>query len=390
MIDLRSHIDEIKRRVPIEKIVRDRCGGLKKSGSTYFCTCPFHQERSASFHVVPDKGFAHCFGCKWSGDVVKFIQDLDRLSFIEAVEECSRLAGMEFERRGSAEDREREVFEVTTGRDVRGALHDAATYWHKFLGDKQRAWVRSKWGITDEVIDKGLVGLACGGCFSYLARTCGYSVETILGTGLFVAKKQWGGTLSGPRLESWDDPGFDFFRNLRFTFPAFDVSGEVTQITARLSPWSRDTSDFEEPKYKKALTPSDRYPYVHSSMKSPRLFGEDNVPRGKFGTLFVVEGPGDALAVRSAGRPAIATFGTGAKKESLDRIEVLGKNADRIVMLFDADGAGRKAGLSLAEELFKRGLPVFVGSPLDVLSYNPGVAGALANAVTTATEGPTS
>jgi DNA primase len=120
--ELRRAIEEIKLRAPIEDVVRERVPGLRKAGSLWVACCPFHEERTPSFKVDPRKGFWHCYGaCSSGGDAIGFLQRIDNLAFLEALEILAARTGVELPRRrggpeASGED-ERALGVLELGRD---------------------------------------------------------------------------------------------------------------------------------------------------------------------------------------------------------------------------------------------------------------------------------
>ena len=102
-----SFIDDLLGRLPIQDVVASRLP-LKRSGTSLKACCPFHQEKTPSFHVLPQKNFYHCFGCGASGDAISFLREFDSLSFNEAVEELARMAGLEVPR----DERDRSAFDA--------------------------------------------------------------------------------------------------------------------------------------------------------------------------------------------------------------------------------------------------------------------------------------
>ena len=116
-----NFVDDLKAHADILQVIHDVVP-LKKSGSTYKGLCPFHKEKTPSFHVNPDKGFFHCFGCATGGDVVKFVELYDKLSFPEAVRALAQRFGMTVPESDDPEQDRR----ITIEREALVKLHEIA------------------------------------------------------------------------------------------------------------------------------------------------------------------------------------------------------------------------------------------------------------------------
>ena len=299
---------------------------LNKKGLRFFGLCPFHTEKTPSFTVNPDLQIFHCFGCDTGGDVFRFIQEIDRVSFPEAVTFLAARAGIQ----------------IQPERDGRGEKADklyqanelAGKYFHYMLRQKCGAdalkYLRAR-GLTDETIDRFSLGYAPPGWQDFLdvARPRGFDAEVVEQAGL--------------ALPGRNRPGhYDRFRD-RVIFPIVNLSGRTVGFGARaLRP-------DDEPKYLN----SPETPIYH---KSSVLYGlnwtRDAVRQDN--CAIVVEGYMDLLSIVQAGvAPVVATSGTALTEQ---HCRILARYAQRAVLLFDGDAAGSAAAGRGIEVLLATGL----------------------------------
>ena len=325
----RNDIDEVRSRTNLADIVGDYVT-LKNAGvGSMKGLCPFHEERSPSFHVRPQVGFYHCFGCGEGGDVFTFLQKMDHVTFSEAVERMAARLGYElhYEDGGQASDhgnRARILSANKAAEDffIAQLATPEAELGRVFLG--QRGFdhaAASRFGVgyapkSYDALSKHLVGL-------------GYTEAELITAGL---------------LGQGDRGAYDRFRG-RLVWPIRDVTGQTLGFGAR-----KLRDDDTGPKY--LNTPET--PVYH---KSQVLYGLDlakrDVARGK--QIVVVEGYTDVMACHLAGvTTAVATCGTSF---GVDHIKVLRRvlgddsGVGEVVFTFDPDAAGQKAAVrAFAEE----------------------------------------
>ncbi len=329
-----SDIDEVRSRVNIADIVGDYVT-LKSAGvGSMKGLCPFHEERSPSFHVRPQVGFYHCFGCGEGGNVFTFLQRMDHVSFKEAVERLAATIGFElhYEDGAAATDhgnRSRILAANQAAADffvAQLATTDAET-GRRFLGER---------GFDQSAAERFGIGFAPrGGVLAKHLKSEGFSEEELVTAGLLGR---------GDRGDLYDR-----FRG-RLVWPIRDVTGQTLGFGAR-----KLLDDDNGPKY--LNTPET--PVYH---KSQVLYGLDlakrDIARGR--QVVVVEGYTDVMACHLAGvTTAVATCGTAF---GLDHIKIVRRligdvdNADtkgtgEIVFTFDPDEAGQKAASrAFAEE----------------------------------------
>jgi DNA primase len=314
-----SFIDDLLTRIDIVEVVERRVP-LKKAGREWTARCPFHDERTPSFYVSPQKQFYHCFGCGAHGSAIKFLMEYERLEFPDAVEELAQSVGLEVPREGG-DNRPRE--------DRSGwyeLLDQAATFYEKALRENApaRAYCDQR-GLDADTIARFRIGWAPGG--SSLLNRLGTTPE----------RKQW---LEQAGMISTGDRGkYDRFR-ARLMFPIMDRRGRVIAFGGRIL-------DGDGPKYLN----SPETPLFH---KGRELFGlwQCKQANASLTRLLVVEGYMDAIALHQAGLPiAVATLGTATTPEHTER---LFRSAPDVVFCFDGDRAGRAAAWKALEAALPR------------------------------------
>ena len=330
----RSDIDEVRSRTNLADIVGDYVA-LKNAGvGSMKGLCPFHEERSPSFHVRPQVGFYHCFGCGEGGDVFTFLQKMDHVSFSEAVERMAARIGYElhYEDGGAATDHGNRA-------RILAANDAAAEFYVSQLttadAEPARAFLGGR-GFDASAAQRFGVGFAPrGGALRTHLKSLGFSEDELITAGLLG---------KGDRGDVYDR-----FRG-RLVWPIRDVTGATLGFGAR-----KLLDDDNGPKY--LNTPET--PVYH---KSQVLYGLDlakrDIARGR--QVVVVEGYTDVMACHLAGvTTAVATCGTAF---GVDHIKIVRRvigdvdNADttgtgEVIFTFDPDEAGQKAASrAFAEE----------------------------------------
>ena len=327
-------VQHIRDHAPIDDVVGEyvqlkSAGGGQKKG-----LCPFHDEKSPSFHVTPSKGYFHCFGCQTGGDVIAFLMKIDHLTFTETIERLADRIGytLRYEESGSAPSGP----SVNRSRLV-AANALAATFFQEQLNTSPDAAhgrdLLTKRGFDKTACQTFGVGYAPDSWDSltkYL-RAAGYTIEELELAGLSKMGER------GP---------IDKFRN-RLTWPIRDISGDVVGFGAR-----KLASDEEDqgPKY---LNTSETPIYK----KSQVLYGLDMAKKeiAKKRQVVIVEGYTDVMAAQLAGiTTAVATCGTAFGAEHIRIIRRLLMDDDtfrgEVIFTFDGDAAGQKAAMRAFSE----------------------------------------
>ncbi|HEY6324902.1 MAG TPA: DNA primase [Candidatus Cybelea sp.] len=303
---------EIRDRVDIANFIGQYVP-LRKRGNDLVGLCPFHAEKTPSFHVHPDRGFFKCFGCGAGGDVITFVQKLEGAGFGDAVRMLAAKAGIELQPESPGESRARNEREA-----IYEANRVAAAYFARMLAGDAGAEARA-----------------------YCGRR-GFSVETIERFGLGYAPESWGSLAAELERNGFDlavaaraglvkagQRGYyDFYRN-RLMIPTYSTTGEVIAFGGR-------ALGDAEPKYLNTSTTP-----VHT--KGRHLFALNLARKAAQSdrTIIVVEGYLDCIALHQAGfENAVAALGTSFTPEQAAELR---KYADYVFLCFDGDAAGSAA-----------------------------------------------
>ena len=304
-------LEELNARLDIVDVVSQYVS-LNKKGGNYWGLCPFHHERTPSFAVSQDKQIFHCFGCNKGGGAVRFVMEMENLSFPDAVRKLAAQAGLEMpeEERGAGEWRRRKerILELNK---------EAARFYRENLKTPEGAQVADyirKRAISPRFSARFGLGAASDAWDTLIkAMTAkGYDKRDLLDAGLAVAGKNGG--------------IYDKFRN-RLMLPVIDVRGDVIGFTSRVM-------DDSTPKYLNT-------PETAIFKKRSILYGLNYAKNSKRPNLILVEGNIDVITLHQAGFDnAIATMGTALTEE---HIRILSKYTKELVLCYDNDNAGDEA-----------------------------------------------
>ena len=323
--------EEIRAHVPLEELVREYNIPLQPSGRRLKGLCPFHQEKTPSFHVDPERQYFYCFGCQEKGDLFDFVQKIDNLEFPEALELLARRAGVVLER----------VSDRGAGLATRDALQFARDFYHQALLREPAAKAAREYllerGIEPPTWERFSLGvsLSDGQTLLRAAASRGITAEILERAGLCRDRSEYG--RSGH---------YDVFRG-RLMFPIGDATGKTIGFGAR-------TLGDDKAKYiNTPKTPVfDKSQVLYAFHLSRR-----GVQREK--CIVIVEGYTDAILAHQAGMDnVVASLGTAFTAENAAR---LGRLTERVLLIFDGDAAGQKAS--------ERSLDLLVGQNLDVRIY---------------------
>ena len=322
-------IEEVRRRTDIVSLIGEYVT-LKKAGRNYLGLCPFHQEKTPSFTVSPDKQMFYCFGCSEGGNAVSFLMKLNHLTFPEAIRHLAGKTGVLIpERSMSPEEKDR----YSLGEQIRRVNGVAADYYARMLqspaGEGAREYLKKR-GIGEEAIRTFRIGLAPEGwrnLCDFLERN-GIPPKLAEQAGLAI-----------PRTGEGAKGHYDRFRG-RLMIPIEDVDGHVIAFGGRVMGGG-------EPKYMNS-------PESPVYTKGNNLYGLSRTREAvrQAGFSLLVEGYFDLIALWGAGiQNVVATLGTALTRAQVD---LLRRYASRVAAVFDPDDAGRKA-LARSLELFLAG-----------------------------------
>ena len=345
---------DLKLRVNIVDVV-GRVATLRKAGSRFKGLCPFHNEKSPSFHVDPDKGFYKCFGCGKAGDVITFVRETEQLTFTEAIETLGKRFGIpiEYEEGSGGPSRE----ERSLRQEIFDIHETAAEHFHQVFksasptGDWMRAYWTDKRCFTHELADEFKIGAAEPADASLAAALLKkkHSEDALRQCGLFFVRE--GSVLGLGSLKPR-------FRG-RLMIPIRDHQGRVVAFTARQTDLTPQDDPAREAKYVNS-------PETPIFTKGNLLFNLDrarsHVGEGK--AFVLVEGQLDALRSWSVGlKTAIAPQGTSITEGQL---VLLRRYHTQVECFFDGDNAGQKAALRFLPMALKAGLEIrFLGGATD-------------------------
>lgn len=314
---MEAFVERVSEQTDILRIVQGYVP-LKRRGNRYWGCCPFHQEKTASFSVLPDKGFFYCFGCHAGGNAFKFLSLIENISYFDAIKLQAEKLGIPLpERKRSPQEvaRDREI------QDLRKVNELARDFFHNCLtmtrmGERGKAYFAAR-GIRQETIEEFQLGYAPPAwdklSTAFLKR--GIKQEFLLASGLCAERKQGGGL-------------YDRFRG-RVIIPIADERGRVVGFGGRVL-------DDSTPKYLNT-------PETVLFNKRKLLFGLDRSHRAiqQEGRAIVVEGYMDAISVFDAGvHNVVASLGTAFTPEHAKKLL---HYAPEICFCYDSDEAGQKA-----------------------------------------------
>ena len=321
-------VERVRAATDIVELIGERVP-LRRVGRNFMGRCPFHEEKTPSFSVNAERQFYHCFSCKVGGDVFKFVQETEKVGFLEAVELLSRRAGIPVPERRAGERGKRAV--------LLEALDAAATAYEQWLGDPDsgaaaRAYLERR-GIARETQRLFRLGHAPAGWEGLVGRLRGRFSDDVLLEARLAGRKEGGRST------------FDWFRN-RLMVPLVAPGGAVLGFGAR-------AFGEEHPKYLNS-------PESAVYHKGQYLFALDQARKHTQpeGEMVVVEGYFDAIAMHQAGiRNTVATSGTAL---TADHAHALRRLVRGVALTYDGDAAGQQAMLRSLGVLLAEGLDVVV------------------------------
>lgn len=320
-----EQIEEVRSRSDIVSVI-GRYVRLKRAGSGYTGLCPFHNEKTPSFHVNPARQMYKCFGCGVGGNVLTFVMEYENLTFPEAMEMLAQENGIELPKQElTAQQKQQESLRQT----LLEINKKAARYYFALLksprGKPGYDYLTGR-GLSDETIlhfGLGYAGQGGGELYQYMKKE-GYSDSVLKETGLF----------------KMDERGaYDKFWN-RVMFPIMDANNRVIGFGGRVMGDAK-------PKYLNS-------PETKIFDKSRNLFGLNYAKRGKRSNMILCEGYMDVIALHQAGfTNAVASLGTAFTEQQANLIR---RYTDEVLLTYDSDGAGIKAAMRAIPMLRRAGI----------------------------------
>jgi len=315
-------IDDLVQRVPIADVVGTRIT-LKKSGGTLKACCPFHQEKTPSFHVNSQKNFYHCFGCGANGNGINFLRDYENLSFNDAVEELAKIAGIAVPK----DEKVQQAYSLQN--KLNEALEYASLRYRDALKSHKNQAIASNYikkrDLSPEILERFAIGFAPAERDFLSSKASPEILKSLIQTKTISNKYE--------RV-------FDLFQN-RLMFPIRNARGKTIAFGGR-------TLGDDKAKYINS-------PESEIFHKSHELYGiyEANKTNRQLTRLLVVEGYMDVVSLAQYGiNYAVATLGTATNAENLSQLLNRCKN---LVFCFDGDNAGIQA----ARKAMENALPLY-------------------------------
>lgn len=341
-------VDLIKQKVDIAELIGSYIT-IKKAGRNFKANCPFHNEKSPSFVISPERQIWHCFGCAKGGDIFTFVEEYDRVDFSEALKILAERAGVKLRKnvfRTKEDEKKNRIYEIN---------HLTSQYYHYLLtehltGKEALSYVLKR-GITEALLNTYNLGYAPrqgNALINFLIKKKGYTKEELLSAGV--------ATIRNGRL-------YDFFLN-RIIFPIQDAQGNIIAFSGRA---------LKEEALPKYINTKETPVYI----KGDSLFGLYQAKESirKSNSAILMEGEFDAISSFKEGiTNAIAVKGTALTE---NQIRLIKRFANKIIFCFDTDPAGTEAQRRSIAMIQKEGLTASVvvppqgKDPDEILKENP-------------------
>lgn len=328
-------VEQIKSKIDIVDLVSQYVK-LTRSGKNYRGLCPFHQEKTPSFMVSPDRQIAYCFGCNKGGDIFKFVMEVERLDFPEALEKLGKRCGVEITQNSSFSN---------SNKEIKNRLSEIMKTAHIFFKEqfqhpesKEARKYLEKRGMTAQDIEIFQLGFApdsYDALLKYLEQK-GYNKKEMLQASLLTTK------------ENNEEHVYDKFRN-RIIFPIHNIEGEIIAFAGRVM-------DDSLPKY---LNSAETALYHKSNILFNLHRAKESMKQKN--SIIVVEGYMDAIACYRIGiENVVAVCGTALTEQ---HIKLMKRYTDHIIFCMDSDEAGirateRNASLALKQEMHVNIIPL--------------------------------
>lgn len=350
-----AFVDEVRSLTTLRDIVEQEV----KLDRSNFGHCPFHNDKTPSFHLFGDNDEAYkCFGCNASGDVFDYVARRNQTDFRGSVDILAERIGKVWTPSGDDDPEEvaKELERVRDRRGIEKILTDAAELCHSGMPKEARAWIKNQWGFDDDTINQALIGWADETLWTFLRGT--YSKEDLFATGLFYKPKD--GSNRRPHCHFHNRVVFPYFKGGRVVYAI------ARAVPDKTPPIFKKGKEHPAPKYVKLQTYDEvKRPHVSEHIDNNVFYGEDDALR-KTEMLTIVEGAPDKVTLQSLDLHCISPVTTRVKKVERERLAKLATKAERYYVLGDNDEGkhadGKNPGLDgardTARELFTAGRDV--------------------------------
>ncbi len=308
-------VDLIKQKIDIADLIASYIP-IKRAGRNFKANCPFHNEKSPSFVISPERQIWHCFGCAKGGDIFTFVEEYERMDFSEALKLLAERADVKLHKtvfKTKQDEKKTRIYEIN---------HLASQFYHYLLtdhvsGKNALSYVTDTRGLTKALISTYLIGYAPrqgNALCNYLTKKKGYTSDELIEAGV--------ATMRGGRL-------YDFFQN-RLMFPIQDSRGNIIAFSGR------GLTDDAIPKY---INTKETPVYIKGDTVFGLFQAKDSIKKEK--KVLLMEGEFDAITAYKEGiTNAIAIKGTALTE---NQVRLLKRFAQKIVFCFDTDSAGTEA-----------------------------------------------
>ena len=310
--------EEIKNRIKLSEIISKKVILKKKSENSFIGLCPFHSEKTPSFHVHDEKQFYHCFGCEKHGDIFSFTMETDNLDFYSALKHLASLIGLTVNNKSHQNISFQNKYKI---------LDLSSKFFMETLNNKKNKNVLDyldKRGLNREICKEFLIGFAPSKNYDSqlidFLKLKNFNEKELIEIGL--AKKKYNNL-------------YGYFYD-RIMIPIISTNGKIIAFGGR-------STNSSEPKYLNS-------PESDVFSKRNILFGAYNVKKRKqnIDNIILCEGYMDVIALFRFGYPAVATLGTAVSEKQIDLLTKLSKN---IFIVFDGDQAGKNASIRFFDKL---------------------------------------
>ena len=330
-----NKIDEIRTAADIVEIISGYVA-LKKRGRNFMGLCPFHNEKTPSFSVSPDKQIFHCFGCGKGGNVFSFLMEHDKISFIEAIKSMADRYGITLPRYEKKEDTRTE--RMLYANSVAAEFYQS-NLKHRAYRDKIEKYLYHQRGLKPETVEKFQIGLALDDWHGLeaFARKKDIKPQELAEAGLVIKSDKTG-------------EYYDRFR-MRLMIPIYNLGGKIVGFGGRALKKGEPAKYMNSPE-----TPIYNKSFILYGMNFSKNAIRDS------GAAFLVEGYFDFLSLFQAGiENVVAVSGTAFTPQ---QAKLLGRFAQKSYLFFDSDSAGHNATLRSVEHFYNAGIdPIIVNPP---------------------------